>query len=720
MWVLSVLPNRILGDLISYDVLNYELVRQDMLAVTSIHKDVGVIVVGHQTNYPYPLSGDWALYAYLFNATGVEGTDFGTEWLVRPGLFPDQTYNSWYGSVASPNVLGYNHVDWLGGPAIQVKNITSFSWTFDWSFEGSGAFNQLNEIWIGRSGLSSIDWTTSQGGSITNAAWFELGQINHYGTEGQAFHNGGTLIGTHSNGGVSYNVRLNGRFFTLAPPSDVMSGTFDMKALFDWLVYLGRISGSEWLSGNYPLFGIEPHAAATVQHSGNWTIDDINITFTGTQVTEDLSYLGTDQFGVTFEDQAMTPTSSQPDAYGGSTARRLLETTANSAHGRFIAAGNNVIPTREAEGWMAFDVEGVGRTDFQIWITNSSFSDQKRSDFSTTNLTAIQDTIESDIGTDLTILDRQIIRLTNNVYRLLVRFRKNAGITQLFVQLRTGNGSAFSFVGDVSKGMIVHDSQYSFVRLITLSGTPPAGTTGVAYSFTPTVKNGQGTLAFSATGLPTGWSINTTTGEVSGTTSSSGTANFTISVTGDDGSAGSQAFSAAVTAAPLTTWDPANLGAAGALSESNRRLISSGSSGGTRSTSSRLTGKYYAEIEGVTVFSGAGIGLVNSSGSYAGWIGGNNNGVGYDPAGGVYRGGSLQSGTNPGVMTSGQVLCIKYDADARKVEFGRNGSFNGTLYDVPTGSLFLAAQGGSTFSVRIRTEVSQFSYSVPNGYSAWN
>lgn len=71
-----------------------------------------------------------------------------------------------------------------------------------------------------------------------------------------------------------------------------------------------------------------------------------------------------------------------------------------------------------------------------------------------------------------------------------------------------------------------------------------SGTTGVAYSETISVQGGSSPYTFSVTvgALPTGTSLNSSTGVISGTPSVAGTYNFTIKVTDANGSTGTQPF----------------------------------------------------------------------------------------------------------------------------------------------------------------------------------
>jgi hypothetical protein len=99
-------------------------------------------------------------------------------------------------------------------------------------------------------------------------------------------------------------------------------------------------------------------------------------------------------------------------------------------------------------------------------------------------------------------------------------------------------------------------STQTAVPLITLSGTPPTSVVaGTAYVFQPTVVTTGGTATFSATGLP-GWaSIDSNTGEISGTPAGSDvgtTGNIAISAVDGTATASLPAFQINVTAATTT------------------------------------------------------------------------------------------------------------------------------------------------------------------------
>lgn len=93
---------------------------------------------------------------------------------------------------------------------------------------------------------------------------------------------------------------------------------------------------------------------------------------------------------------------------------------------------------------------------------------------------------------------------------------------------------------------------------ISISGTPGGGTTGVAYTFSPTTANGRGSKAFALSGtLPAGLAFSTATGTISGTpTTAATTSGLTITVTDTTGSASLGPFSIAVVSAATAPGAP--------------------------------------------------------------------------------------------------------------------------------------------------------------------
>ena len=93
---------------------------------------------------------------------------------------------------------------------------------------------------------------------------------------------------------------------------------------------------------------------------------------------------------------------------------------------------------------------------------------------------------------------------------------------------------------------------------VSISGTPPTGNTGMAYTFAPTTLNGRGTKTFALSGtLPAGLTFSTTTGAISGTpTTAATTTGLTITVADTTGSASLGPFSIAISTAATAPGAP--------------------------------------------------------------------------------------------------------------------------------------------------------------------
>ncbi|WP_343299542.1 IPTL-CTERM sorting domain-containing protein [Delftia sp. Cs1-4] len=95
-----------------------------------------------------------------------------------------------------------------------------------------------------------------------------------------------------------------------------------------------------------------------------------------------------------------------------------------------------------------------------------------------------------------------------------------------------------------------------------------AGLQGTTYSATVSASGGTAPYSYtiSSGSLPAGMSLNTSTGTISGTPSSSGTSSFTVTATDANGATGSRAYSVAVTAPVAETVPlPGNAGSASVL-----------------------------------------------------------------------------------------------------------------------------------------------------------
>ncbi len=687
---------------------------------------------GNSVSVPYATNynrNSYNAYGALFDTTGLtKGVDYDLNWTIKPSVFPNQVTADWYvprGTVPT-GVWGYFHVDYNTNRAVPLSNITALTTNFDWSYTGTPNFNLLVEFWLAR-GVDAPVWTTNQ--AIPNASYYEIGLFLH--CPDYSFHNGGVLIGTtHTNNGVVYTARQNGRYITFARQSenDGLTGSFDWKAALDYLVFNEAITGSEWAVNYLPLFGIEPTGlAGSGTYGGTLAINSLSTTYAAGTSAPSADYVGTngvlnpnDMTNWDVSNQ-LTLGSLVSDMDGGTSARELFETAQTSNH-EFIKTGAFVtVDSREMDYMMLEDVRAdKGRTKFRLFVANSDFTSQIGTGFDTTAETVSADTL---IGSGLTVLNSQVIDMGNGWYRLLHVFRKAAGLTQIFYDFGVKDASGnTSYLGDITKGVTLR-VRHRLLALpkITVTGTPLAGSTGVAYSFVPTIRGGKSPLACTfvgGTGLPSGWGINSTTCEISGTTAVAGTVTGTVRVTGNDGVTGDLPVSIAVTSAPLTTYDPATSAAGVTLSEGNRRITNVASNLGARTTSSRSAGTVYYEVN--VVAGGAGtIGAVNVSGILNNWMSQNANGIGLDSAGSVFSNGTNQGSAGIGTVAAGNIIGIEINFTTGKITFAKNNVWSASTWNIPTGALYGASQPASG-SHRIATETSQFTYAPRGGASPWN
>lgn len=165
------------------------------------------------------------------------------------------------------------------------------------------------------------------------------------------------------------------------------------------------------------------------------------------------------------------------------------------------------------------------------------------------------------------------------------------------------------------------------------------------------------------------------------------------------------------------TWDPAFKGAGMTLSGGN--LIASNSSSAiVRSTIGKSTGKWYWEI---TVGSGqAMLGVCNSSEiSSSSYVGNSANAWGiYAGDGGMYNNAAFQ-GTYSNTYTTGNIVGIALDADAKTFDFYINNvlqvsniALSGTTFYAECGINATAAQGTANFGA------SALTYTPPSGYAS--
>ncbi|WP_370680967.1 putative Ig domain-containing protein [Comamonas sp. GB3 AK4-5] len=92
-------------------------------------------------------------------------------------------------------------------------------------------------------------------------------------------------------------------------------------------------------------------------------------------------------------------------------------------------------------------------------------------------------------------------------------------------------------------------------------GSLPAATAGVAYSQTLTASQGTApyTYAITTGALPAGLSLDTATGQITGTPSTLGSFSFTVGITDHYGATGSQSYTLQVTGTPVPVANPSSM-----------------------------------------------------------------------------------------------------------------------------------------------------------------
>ena len=210
----------------------------------------------------YYSKGSYGCYAYTYSAAA--GSKYAS-WSINPATFPNGCALNWYAPVVGlgGGVWGYHHIDYgnydfspVQTPiaSVQVNNLTTAQVTFDFTYAGSPTFTLLHEMW-----LSTSSHTT---GAVSSDAVFEIGFFLHSPASVIAFHNSGTLIGTYTDNGINYTVRSHtatALYITIVKSDngDVLAGSINWLAAFDWLKTAGVIAGTEWVNGYG--FGIEPN-----------------------------------------------------------------------------------------------------------------------------------------------------------------------------------------------------------------------------------------------------------------------------------------------------------------------------------------------------------------------------------------------------------------------------------------------------------------------------
>ena len=219
-----------------------------------------IIILTDQQPY---FQGSYEAYASpwstFFDNRLVRGTDFLDTITVYPATFPDGTVIDSRWPLTKPEksgVWGYHALSFGnydgGHPPVlprpqQVKDIHELSEEFEFSYEGSGNFNLLNEFYL-----------TSLPGDAA-AKVIEIGIFLHVPESTVRFIRSGEQIGvfTDQDGQIWKITQAKGYVMIVADGNaDVRRGRADLRQILAFLMAKNVITGEEWFNGL--AFGMEP------------------------------------------------------------------------------------------------------------------------------------------------------------------------------------------------------------------------------------------------------------------------------------------------------------------------------------------------------------------------------------------------------------------------------------------------------------------------------
>lgn len=202
------------------------------------------------------------------------GVDFKESMFVVPGLFPNHTAVRWtYPEVKCPNgVYGFYQVaygNYYNGtpktpiPPRQVNAIKTLVQTHDLMIGGNTqGFDLLIDLFL-----------TKDAGNH-NIHLFEVSVFLHSPKSVVDYFATARPLGTFTVSGVTWKAALNGTIILIMPAdgSDLLTGSVDVKAMFDWLISQNVITGTEWFNG-YGL-GAEP-----TRGSGSFAVNTFAVAY---------------------------------------------------------------------------------------------------------------------------------------------------------------------------------------------------------------------------------------------------------------------------------------------------------------------------------------------------------------------------------------------------------------------------------------------------------
>lgn len=259
------------------------------------------------------------------------------------------------------------------------------------------------------------------------------------------------------------------------------------------------------------------------------------------------------------------------------------------------------------------------------------------------------------------------------------------------------------------------------------AATLPSATQGQAYTYDfksqlsvsgdPGYTSGSGvSWALSSGNLPTGLSLDSATGVVSGTPSAAGTSSFSVRATYKQ-RVGTRAYTIA-TSAPYSTWNLLDKGPNVSLNGSTA-TVPGGST--VRATVGKSTGKWYWEVKVTSAEYGTIMGVANLSASLNSYVGSTGNSYGIMAAPPNPFGYECFNGCGSNALAQfakDDVIGFALDMDTRTLRIYRNGTLKLTSSGLPAGTLYPAVGGQAAGTYLANFGNGGFWRAPPAGYSA--
>jgi hypothetical protein len=227
----------------------------------------------------YNTSNSNTLYLAPFGNAGLtSGVDYTDNATALASTFPNNTVIQWRWptTVAPGGVYGHNSIDWglyQGNPVPvpitpqQLKSITTLQQTHNYSWTGfSSGFDAFDDMWL----------TSASGNDSTIT--FEVEIFLHSPTYIVNYVNGATQLGTITISGITWQVAWYGGqsipdiLFMPSNAADVLAATLDIRAMFQYVISQGVLTGNEWFNGLS--LGMEPR-----QEGGSMIINAFSMVY---------------------------------------------------------------------------------------------------------------------------------------------------------------------------------------------------------------------------------------------------------------------------------------------------------------------------------------------------------------------------------------------------------------------------------------------------------